>query len=336
MNNQKYKFEKLKSLTFNQLTISKELPNQMISGKSRRMVECQCVCGNTKSYELLKVLNDKVKTCGCRRSFKVGDKSGHLEILEYVVDEKPAHRYMVRCNNCYSINSYAATIFNTKKHCGCIPLDIIPLNTPFVKGVYTIIEELSNWRVTTEIRRIVKAICNICNHESILNYNKISNGKYGCIKCATTNASSAKRIYPYDITKNLTSKRSAMIYRCHSEKSKDYANYGGRGIKVCDEWRGKGGNKIFLEWSMSNGYSKGLQIDRIDNNGDYTPQNCRYISHTENQRNTRMNALDREIVEDIKYGKYKGMSAKQISEIIGNCHESTIRSVIKNKTWVDV
>lgn len=341
MNNQKHKFEELKGLTFNQLTILEELPNQIIYNKNRRIIECECVCGNIKSYELLKVLNNKVKTCGCRQSFRIGDKSGYLEILEYILDEKPLHSYTVKCNNCNSIKSYTASIFNVKKHCGCIPRDIIPrdiisLNTPFTKGVYTIIEELSNRRIKNKIRRMVKAICNICTHESILNYNKISNGKYGCIKCANTNASSAKRIYPQDVIRNLSSKRGAMIYRCYSEKSKDYMNYGGRGIKVCDEWRGKGSSKKFIEWSMINGYMKGLEIDRIDNDGDYSPQNCRYVTRKDNQRNKRMTVLDEQKVRDIKYGKYKGMSARQIFEAIGSCSESSVRSVLKNETWIDI
>lgn len=113
-------------------------------------------------------------------------------------------------------------------------------------------------------------------------------------------------------------------------------NYGGRGIKVCDEWRGKGSSKKFIEWSMINGYMKGLEIDRIDNDGDYSPQNCRYVTRKDNQRNKRMTVLDEQKVRDIKYGKYKGMSARQIFEAIGSCSESSVRSVLKNETWIDI
>jgi hypothetical protein len=70
--------------------------------------------------------------------------------------------------------------------------------------------------------------------------------------------------------------------RCYTPKSSNYKYYGGRGITVCDDWKY---NFIdFYNWSISNGYEKGLQIDRIDNNGNYEPNNCQYIDQAENKR----------------------------------------------------
>lgn len=59
----------------------------------------------------------------------------------------------------------------------------------------------------------------------------------------------------------------------------------GRGISVCKEWSQS--VKDFIEWANSNGYAKGLQIDRIDNNGDYTPTNCRFVTRKVNCNNRR-------------------------------------------------
>lgn len=76
--------------------------------------------------------------------------------------------------------------------------------------------------------------------------------------------------------------------RCLNQNNPNYKNYGGRGITVCDEWINDFNN--FQEWSITNGYQKGLNIDRIDNNKGYCPENCRFITYAENQNNKRTNA----------------------------------------------
>lgn len=78
-----------------------------------------------------------------------------------------------------------------------------------------------------------------------------------------------------------------MKQRCLSESDKRYKDYGGRGIKVCDEWLGDDGFNRFYEWSMANGYSDNLTIDRIDVNGNYEPSNCRWVTNLEQSKNTR-------------------------------------------------
>lgn len=71
-------------------------------------------------------------------------------------------------------------------------------------------------------------------------------------------------------------------YRCYNPKSEAYGNYGGRGIGVCERWRQ--GYRPFYE-DMAPTYKPGLQIDRIDNDGDYSPDNCRWVTPKENSRN---------------------------------------------------
>ena len=78
-----------------------------------------------------------------------------------------------------------------------------------------------------------------------------------------------------------------MKRRCYLKTAKYYKNYGGRGIRVCDEWRDNYGS--FLEWALANGWQEKLQLDRIDNDGNYEPNNCRWIPQRKNLLNRRTN-----------------------------------------------
>jgi len=80
----------------------------------------------------------------------------------------------------------------------------------------------------------------------------------------------------------------SMVQRCTNPKAAHYRNYGARGISICTEWRDF---KTFHAWAIANGWAEGLEIDRRDNNGNYEPSNCRWVTHAENNLNKRTNRL---------------------------------------------
>ncbi|GAB3065473.1 hypothetical protein ACFOU0_12350 [Salinicoccus sesuvii] len=114
-----------------------------------------------------------------------------------------------------------------------------------------------------------------------------------------------------------------MIYRCYNEEAEEFKHYGGRGITVCAEWLKS--YEHFKKWALKNGYTDKLSIDRKNNNGDYSPDNCRWVNQKVQNNNTRQN------VHISAMGMTK--TAAQWSEILG-VRADTLRSR-KRKGWSD-
>lgn len=119
-----------------------------------------------------------------------------------------------------------------------------------------------------------------CGTEKVLEQYRVNNGttkSCGCIQ-GEKHGDSHTRLY------NIW---SGMKARCNNNKHTQYKDYGGRGIKLCDEW--KNSYTSFKQWATSNGYTDELTIDRIDVNGDYAQSNCRWVNHKVQNNNTRTN-----------------------------------------------
>lgn len=112
----------------------------------------------------------------------------------------------------------------------------------------------------------------------------------GCYK----NDIARKRLTKHGLSRTkLRSILTSIHSRCENPNHISYKNYGGRGISVCKEWIED--FSAFYEWAINNGYKENLQIDRINNDGNYEPNNCRFVTQKENlmnKRNTLVYAYD--------------------------------------------
>ena len=109
--------------------------------------------------------------------------------------------------------------------------------------------------------------------------------------------------------------------RCYAKNTPGFKYYGGRGIKVCEEW--KDNFKAFYDWCLSSGYKKNLSIDRIDNNGDYSPGNCTWSTKKEQARNRRTSRIV--TIEGIS------RTIAEWAEVLGKDYGYVYNKFIKNK-----
>lgn len=139
---------------------------------------------------------------------------------------------------------------------------------------------------TKNNRTLWKCLCD-CGRYAVVSGKCLNNGNTK--SCGCLRKQNAKKLF----TKHGKSgKRIYMIWagvktRCYNKTRKYYKYYGGRGITMCDEW--KDDFQAFYNWSMSNGYNDNLTIDRIDVNGNYEPNNCRWVTMKQQNRNSRHN-----------------------------------------------
>jgi hypothetical protein len=134
----------------------------------------------------------------------------------------------------------------------------------------------------------------------------------------------------------------SLIARCYDKKNKAYKNYGGRGITICDEWRDF---QSFYDWSYANGYDENAQtgkctIDRIDNNGNYCPDNCRWVTMKKQSNNKRnnifveINGVKKTLAE---WADFSGISRSTIKQRYhkGLNDERLISPVKKGRTKIE-
>lgn len=203
-----------------------------------------------------------------------------LTVIEYVGNEK--WRCKCDCGN-ETFATGTSLRDGKRKSCGCDrKTNLIDLSGKRF-GRLTVIER--DYSKKTRVYWFCKCDCGNVVSVSGANLGRNVNS-CGCLRRETTIKREKKH-----------GKRHEKIYgvwctmksRCYNKNVKSYKNYGLRGIQMCEYW--KNDFETFYNWSMESGYAEGLEIDRIDNNKGYSPDNCRWITKKENMNNTRQNVI---------------------------------------------
>lgn len=165
-----------------------------------------------------------------------------------------------------------------------------------------------------------------CGTEKDICASHLSSGKIVSCGCY-----SSEMLEKHSITHGMSKTRlydiwSGMKARCYNRKSSCYSNYGSRGIEVCEAWRDDFMN--FYDWSMEHGYSEELSIDRINVNGNYEPNNCRWATKKEQSCNTRRTKLF------LHNGEVKTLKQIALDEKIN--YSTLIRKMSKNEKDINV
>lgn len=208
----------------------------------------------------------------------IGKVYGYFEIIgDGGKDEKNYTKVICRCQHCgeeYNVlltklrNGYFTSCKKCRGKCEYIGRTY---------GKWTVIG--FEYKRDRNKNLLVRCRCECGFEEDIPLCHLIKGYRLGCVNCRRHKKHNKCNTRLYNIWR-------AMKHRCYYTKDQNYQYYGGRGIKVCEEW--KNNFEAFYDWSIKNGYQEGLSIDRIDVDGDYEPNNCRWA--TTLQQNLNRNA----------------------------------------------
>lgn len=165
-----------------------------------------------------------------------------------------------------------------------------------------------------------------------------SNGKRDkSCGCQKNKLSSKSKIKHGDCLNNKLSRLYSvwcnLKQRCYNKNNKDYKNYGDRSITIYEQWDKS--YVVFKEWALNNGYKENLEIDRINNNGDYCPENCRWVTATKQNKNKRNNKLTLKKANQIRSLYFNTKISQMLLSKIFKVYPSQIHYIVHNKQWIE-
>ena len=177
--------------------------------------------------------------------------------------------------------------------------------------------------------RYYNCVCD-CGKNTIVSQAHLSSGhtkSCGCLALENIKKSSFKHGL---IDTRLYSIFTNMKTRCYNKNNYKYNRYGGRGIIICEDWLNN--FELFYNWAMLNGYKDNLTIDRIDCDGNYCPENCRWVSVSKNSKNKKNFIISEKQAEEIR-----GRKNEKIRDLAKeyHCSPSTIWQIRKYLTHLE-